>query len=258
VTAIATYVLLAGALSAVVGFIMQMIGRSVFSRFNAHDTKELAGIAGIRISLIFGIAVGLIFSSSHAYYSDAKKDVLEEVRLIGTLYFLTSDSNAFPEYRDIRKKLLRYAQASANDLDQPELADPSAKATSQLLVDICKDEAQGLEKSTSTAWLRAQVQNSCNKLIDLRGRKRVRMAVSSVEAPFWIFFVIAFCFLALLFGVFDRRPLNLVFSALFYFVVGATAILIFWMGNPYHGPGRIDSKPYMALIAQLGSLDKTQ
>jgi apolipoprotein N-acyltransferase len=76
--------------------------------------------------------------------------------------------------------------------------------------------------------------------------------------PFWIFFSISFGFLAFLLGVFEKQPLNLVFAALFYFAAGATAILIYWMGDPYHGPSRIASTPLTQLVAKMQSLDETQ
>jgi hypothetical protein len=82
VITLAIHVLAAGIAGAIVGLGLQRIGAAAFSRFGVSDTRELAAVAGIRIAAIFGIAVALIFSSSHAYYRDAQKGVLDEVRLI--------------------------------------------------------------------------------------------------------------------------------------------------------------------------------
>ena len=71
-----------------------------------------------------------------------------------------------------------------------------------------------------------------------------------------VFFGLAFVFLAVLFGVFERRPLNFVFSTLFFFVAGVTALLIYWMSDPFHGPSRIASAPFVQLIARMESLDR--
>jgi hypothetical protein len=245
------HVLVAGITGAVVGLCLQRIGAAAFSRFGAPDTKDLAAIAGIRIAAIFGIAVALIFSSSHAYYSEAKKNVLDEVRLVGTLYLIAKNLPDTGELQDLRAKLINYAQASARDLEQPQTANESAAATNQLLLSICMGLAPRRGETASTNWLRAQVQTSCDRLIELRGKTRVRMIVSNTEAPFWIFFWLSSMFLAVLFGVFERRPLNYVFAILFYFTAGATALLIFWMSNPYYGPSRISSTPFLQLIAKI-------
>jgi hypothetical protein len=255
---IAVYLLVAGALSAAVGLTLQIIGSAAFSHFKIHDTKELAGLAGMRLSAIFAIAAGLIFSGSHTHFVEAKKDLLEEVRLIGTMYILASNATDFPNSRDIRVKLLQYAQASAMELEKPETADRTAETTNKLLVEICKLTTPDLEKISAMIWLRTQLESSCSNLIELRGKKRIWMLTSSVETPFWIFFSISFGFLAFLLGVFEKQLLNLVFAALFYFAAGATAILIYWMGDPYHGPSRIAATPLTQLIAKMHSLDKSQ
>ena len=256
--AIVVYLLLAGALSVAVGLALQMIGSAAFAHFKIHDTKELAGLAGLRISAIFAIAAGLIFSGSHTHYVEAKRALLEEARLIGTMYILTSNTPDFPNTRNIRIKLLKYAQVSAMELENPETAGRTAESTNKLLVEICKLTAPNLEKTGAMIWLRPQLESSCSKLIELRGKKRAWTLTNDVETPFWIFFSISFGFLAFLLGVFERVPLNMVFSALFYFAAGATAILIYWMGDPYHGPSRIAATPLTQLIAKMHSLDKNK
>ncbi len=252
---IAVYVLLVGAVSAGVGLALQMVGSAAFAHFKIHDTKELAGLAGLRVSAIFGIAAGLIFSGSHSHYIEAKKDLLEEVRLIGTMNIMVSKVPDFPKSREIRLMLLKYAQALTADLERPETADTSAETANNLLLEICGLAAPDVEKTAAMIWLRSRLESSCSKLIDLRGKNRVWMLTSSVEYPFWIFFSISFGFLAFLLGVFERQALNLVFSALFYFLVGATAILIYWMSDPYHGPSRLSSAPLTQLITRMSSPD---
>jgi hypothetical protein len=255
---IAVYVLLAGAISTATGLTLQMIGSAAFAHFKIHDTKELAGLAGLRLSAIFGIAAGLIFSGSHTHYVEAKRDLLEEVRLIGTMYILALNAPDFPNSQGIRVVLEKYAQASAMELEEPQTTDRSADTTNKLLIEICKLTAPDLEKTNAMIWIRTQLETSCSNLIEMRGKKRIWMLTNDVETPFWIFFSISFGFLAFLLGVFEKQPLNLVFAALFYFAAGATAILIYWMGDPYHGPTRIASTPIAQLIAKMHSLDKGQ
>jgi hypothetical protein len=253
---VAVYLFSAGAISVGVGLALQFIGNAAFAYFKIHDTKELAGLAGLRLSAIFAIAVGLIFSDSHTHYVEAKRNLLEEARLIGTMDVLTLNAPDFPNSRDIRLKLLEYARVSAVELENPETADRTAESTNKILVEICKLAAPDVEKS-AMIWLRAQLENSCSNLVELRGKQRVWTLTSSVEAPFWIFFSISFGFLAFLLGVFEKQPLNLLFAALFYFAAGATAILIYWMGDPYHGPNRIAATPLTQLIAKMHSLEKS-
>jgi hypothetical protein len=255
---IAVYVFVAGAVCAAVCVIVQMIGSATFSRFKIHDTKELAGLAGLRVSAIFAIAAGLIFSSSHTHYTEAKINLLEEARLIGTMYVIASSSPDFPNSRSIRVKLMQYAQGLSRDLEQSQSTDQSEEAINRLILEICKLTTPDLEKAAETIWLRTQLQNSCSKLIELRGKSRIWMLTNQVEIPFWIFFSISLGFLAFLLGVFEKQPLNLVFASLFYFAAGATAILIYWMGDPYHGPSRLTPAPLTELIAKMQSLDKTQ
>jgi len=89
---VAFHVLLAGVVGTVVGLILQAIGQTVFSRFKGDDTKDLASVVGFWVSAIFGIAVGLIFASTAAHLMEAKANVLEEARLMATLYVLAADS----------------------------------------------------------------------------------------------------------------------------------------------------------------------
>jgi hypothetical protein len=248
---IAVYVFLTGALCAAVCLAIQLIGSVAFSHFKIQDTKELAGLAGLRVSAIFAIAAGLIFSSSHRHYTEAKINLQEEARLIGTMFLIASDSPDFPNSQSIRVSLKQFARASATELEQLETTDQSAMATNRLLLEICKVTAPALDKNAEMIWLRTQLQNSCSKLIELRGERRIWILTNHVETPFWIFFSISLGFLAFLLGVFERRPLNLIFASLFYFAAGATAILIYWMGDPYHGPSRINSAPLEQLITKM-------
>jgi hypothetical protein len=144
------YVILAGTTCAAACLAMQMLGSKAFAHFKVSDTKEMAGQAGLRVSAIFGIAAGLIFSGSHSHYVEAKRDLLEEVRLVGTLYVFTSNSPNLPNSHLIREKLLQYAQASARALDQPKLADQSVESTNRLLLEICNLTASGSEKAAAT------------------------------------------------------------------------------------------------------------
>jgi hypothetical protein len=254
---ISFYVFFAGALGVALGGLLQMLGSVVFSHFKYHDTKELAGLAGLRIAAIFAIAVGLIFSSSHTHYVEAKTNLLDEVRLIGTMFVLTTDAPDFPNSQTIRTKLLEYTKIVAKNLDKPEGADQSANMANKLLLEICRLAApDGLEKTAAMIWLRNELESSCSKLIELRGKKRVWMKTSNVETPFWIFFCISFGFLAFLLGVFEKNTLNQIFAAFFYFAAGATAVLIYWMADPYHGPSRISSAPLIQLITKMDDLGK--
>ena len=219
---IAIYVFVAGLGCAAIGLALQLIGAMAFTRFGAQDTRELAGVAGLRVSAIFGIAVGLIFSGSHAHYTDANRDLLEQVRLIGTLYVFALNEPDLPNTKRLREQLRQYAQASATDLDHPNTAEQSVDATNKLLYELCKLATS--QKTSVTNWYEAQIQGSCAMLVELRGKERIGMSMNNVETPFWIFFVLSFGFLAFLFGVFSRRPLNLLFSTLFYFVVGVTGL----------------------------------
>lgn len=251
------YVFVAGSIGVTLGIILQILGSIAFSHFKSHDTKELAGLSGLRVSAIFGIAAGLIFSSTHTHYVQANSDVLQEVRLIGTMYIVTSDVPSFPNSKIIRSSLLKYAKILASDLEKPAMADQSAETGNNLLFEICKSVSPtDLEMTPSMVWLRNELESSCNKLIELRGKERIGMKTSNVEAPFWIFFVVSFVFLSFLLGVFEKNILNLIFAALFYFAAGVTAILIYWMANPYHGPSRITSQPLTQLIVKMHSLDK--
>jgi hypothetical protein len=251
------YVLLAGAISTAAGLLLKFTGNIAFSHFSAPDSKELAGLAGLRVSAIFAIAVGLIFSDSHAHYVEAKKNLLEEARLIGTMSAVLADTPDFPYSRSIQAKLMQYAKASAMELEQPETAERSAVTNNQILLEICKLTAADVENRATMVWLRTQLESACGKLIELRGNKRTWMLTNNVETPFWIFFCISFGSLAFLLGVFERRPLNLTLAALFYFSVGATAILIYWMSDPYHGPGRISAAPLTQLIHQIDMFNKS-
>lgn len=138
---ITLYVILAGAFSTVAGLILQAVGRVVFSHYKADDTKELAGVVGFRVSAIFGIAVGLIFGSTTAHYVETKKNLLEEARLMGTLYVLAANAPDIANARAVQDNIQQYMKASVNDLDDPKAANETAEVTNQLLLKICRQMA---------------------------------------------------------------------------------------------------------------------
>ncbi len=257
-SAIALYVILAGIVSTVVGLILQAVGRVVFSHYKADDTKELAGIVGFRVSAIFGIAVGLIFGSTTAHYVDTKKDLLEEARLMGTLYVLAANAPDIANARSVQDNIHQYMKASVNDLEDPEAANETAEATNQLLLKICRQMAPDADQSPERIWVKSEFQRSCAKLIDARGEKRIGYVETHVSSPSWIFFAVSFSFLAMLFGVFDTRLINIIFSSLFYFATGVTAMLIYAASDPYHDPGRISSAPLTRLLDRIDSVYEGQ
>lgn len=255
-TGIAFPVLLAGIATTVVGLILQAMGRAYFSRHKGDDTKELAAVVGFRVAAIFGIAVGFIFGSTAAHLLEAKKNVREEARLMGTLYVLAASSPDLANSSAVRNDLRQYAKLSASEMDDPEAAEKSAAATSQLLLKICRQMAPDAKESADRLWIKSEYQRSCAKLIDARGKKRIGYVESHVSAPFWIFFAVSFSFLAMLFGVFDARLINVVFTSLFYFAAGVTAMLIYAGSDPYHEPGRVSAESLTHLIDRMDAIDK--
>ncbi len=246
-------VLLAGFVATVAGLILQMIGRAAFSRFKSDDTKEIAAVVGLRVSAIFGIAVGLIFASTTAHLMMVKKDVLEEARLVGTLYILMENS-PIAKSGIVRDNLRQYLKLSKNELEDPDGGEQFAEATNQILLKICRRMALNDQESAQTRWTKTEFQRSCSKLIDVRGKKRVGALENRVAAPFWIFFGISFSFLAILFGVFDRSTINIVFASLFYFATGVTGMLIYAASDPYHDPGKVSAAPLTKLNDRITAL----
>jgi hypothetical protein len=244
------YVLLAGTGATFVGLLLQAAGRALFSRYKRDDTKELAGVVGLRVSAIFGIAVGLIFASSAAHLMEAKRNLMEEARLIGTLNFLAAEAPELENRGQVQERLRDFAERSVRELQEPNGIDGAARVTNHMLLQICREMALEDQDSASVRWTKAEFQRSCSKLIDLRGAKRVGARETLIAKPFWIFFGISFGFLAFLFGVFEPRPLNVVFACLFYFATGVTGMIIFAASDPYHEPGRISSLPLERLLPE--------
>jgi len=175
---------------------------------------------------------------------------------MGTLYVLAASSPNLANSSAVRNDLRQYAKLSASEMDDPEAAEESAAATSQLLLKICRQMAPDTKESADTRWVKSEFQRSCAKLIDARGKKRFGYVESHVSAPFWVFFVVSFSFLAMLFGVFDARLINVVFTSLFYFAAGVTAMLIYAGSDPYHDPGKISAKPLTHLADRMDAIDK--
>jgi hypothetical protein len=240
--------LAAGFCVTIVGLVLQVAGNAVFERYSQDDSKELAGVVGFRVSAIFGIAVGLIFAASGAYLIEAKRDLQEEARLIATLQFLAAEASTLPNKGEVQQNLTEFAERSAEELEGPTGLTASGRATSHLLLEICRDMALEDGDSGAVRWTKAEFQRSCSKLIDLRGKKRIGARDALVAMPFWVFFAISFACLAFLLGVFTLRPLNIIFACLFYFITGVTGIVIYAANDPYHEPGRISSEPLLQLL----------
>ena len=240
--------LAAGVTVTLVGLTLQIIGRMLFKHFGQEDTKELAAVVGFRVSAIFGIAVGLIFAASAAYLIEAKRDLQEETRLIGTLQFLTAEAPELSNRAAVQKNLGDYAERSLKEIELPEGPSTAGRVTSNLLLESCRSMAVSDEDSADLRWTKVEFQRSCAKLIDLRGKKRVSARESLVSKPFWVFFAVCFGFLAFLFGVFALKPLNIVFACVFYFATGITGTVIYASSDPYHDPGKVDASPLLKLL----------
>ena len=247
-------VLLAGGAATAIGLILQAIGWVTFSRYKTDDTKEIAGVVGLRVSAIFGIATGLIFAATTAHLMEAKQDIREETRLVGTLYFLVEKSPDIAQSGLVRDDLRQYVKLSKSELDDPEGAEQFAPAMNELVVKLCRRMALKDKDSADTRWIKEEFQRSCAKLIDVRGKKRVGAFETLIASPFWIFFGISFSFLAILFGVFERAVMNIVFASLFYFASGVTGMLIYSASDPYHNPGKVSSAPITRLKEAMDAM----
>jgi hypothetical protein len=241
--------LMAALLSALLGLGIQGASRATLLRLRvAKDTKDLVGVASFRVAAIFGIALGLIFSSSNSHHVEVRKDVQEETRLWGTLYVLAA-SLPLDTCRSIRAQLRLYHDNVANEIERPEAGDQRAVSTTQSLFRICRQLAVDESQLAQSSWDRTEFGRSCSKLMDARGNRRIAMLEEHVKAPFWIFLTVSFSFLAILFGAFDWKVVNLIFSSLFYIAVGVTAALIYAMSDPYHEPGKISPLPVEEWLA---------
>ena len=122
-------------------------------------------------------------------------------------------------------------------------------------VKLCQQMAPDDKEPADTLWVKSEVQRSCAKLIDARGKKSIGYVESHISAPFWIIYAVSFSFLAMLFGVFEARLINVVCTSLFYFAAGVTAMLIYAGSDPYHDPGRISAKSLTHLIDRMDAID---
>ena len=76
----------------------------------------------------------------------------------------------------------------------------------------------------------------------LAGQKTHRRPREAGHAAILDILFICFGFLAFLFGVFEPRPLNIIFACLFYFATGVTGMIIYASSDPYHDPGRAERR----------------
>ncbi|MDJ0513609.1 MAG: hypothetical protein QNJ62_09230 [Methyloceanibacter sp.] len=240
--------LLSGLGVTLAGVTLQLIGHFLFRWFGDEDTKDVAGVAGFRVAAIFGIACGLIFAASAAYLIEAKRDLQEEARLIGTLQFLVANADGLENKLEVHKNLNAFAERSLKEFQTREGVGSAGRVTSNYLGESCRGMVPAEGDEPAIAWAKGEFQRSCSKLIDLRGKKLIGSREPLVSTPFWAFFGICFAFLAFLFGVFKLTPINVAFACIFYFTTGITGSIIYAMSNPYREPGRVDPQPLILLL----------
>ena len=231
-----------------VGLAFLLLGHFAFRRFGDDDTKDVAGVVGFRVSAIFGIACGLILAASAAYQIEAKRDLQEEARLIGTLQFIVANADGLSNKEEVQENLNAFAERSLKEFLTPEGVGSAGRVTSNYLGDSCRSMVLQEDDAPSIVWAKDEFQRSCSKLIDLRGKKLIGSREPLVSTPFWAFFAICFVFLAFLFGVFALTPINVAFACIFFFTTGITGAIIFAMSNPYQEPGKVDPQPLMLLL----------
>ena len=239
---------LSGLTVALAGMVLQLAGHFLFKRFGDEDTKDVAGVAGFRVAAIFGIACGLIFAASAAYLIEAKRDLQEEARLIGTLQFLVTNADGLSNKAEVQKNLSAFGERSLKEFQTREGVGSAGRVTSNYLGESCRGMLPAEGDTAQIAWAKNEFQRSCSKLIDLRGKKLIGAREPLVSTPFWAFFAICFAFLAFLFGVFRLTPINVAFAGIFYFTAGITGAIIYAMSNPYQEPGKVDPQPLILLL----------
>lgn len=244
---------LAGVAVTISGLAFQLLGHFAFRHFGDGDTKDVAGVVGFRVSAIFGIACGLIFAASAAYLIEAKRDLQEEARLIGTLQFLVTNADGLENKAEVQKNLRAFAERSLKEFQTREGVGNAGRVTSNLLGESCRGMLPDDNDGPHVTWVKGEFQRSCSKLIDLRGKKLIGSREPLVSTPFWAFFAICFLFLAFLFGVFALTPINVAFACIFYFTTGITGAIIFAMSNPYREPGKVDPQPLTLLLQKADS-----
>lgn len=238
----------AGVAATIAGLTFQLLGHFAVRHFGDDDTKDVAGVVGFRVSAIFGIACGLIFAASAAYLIEAKRDLQEETRLIGTLQYLVANADGLENKAEVRENLASFAERSLKEFQMAKGIGSADRVTSNYLGDSCRGMIPSEGDEPQIAWAKNEFQRSCSKLIDLRGKKLIGSREPLVSTPFWAFFAICFLFLAFLFGVFALTPINIAFACIFYFTTGITGAIIYAMSNPYHEPGKVDPTPLRALL----------
>lgn len=239
---------MAGVGVTIAGLAFLLLGHFAFKRFGDGDTKDVAGVVGFRVSAIFGIACGLIFAASAAYLIEAKRDLQEEARLIGTLQFIVANAEGLSNKQEVQENLNAFAERSLKEFQTREGVGSAGRVTSNYLGDSCRSMAPQDGDEPKIAWAKHEFQRLCSKLIDLRGKKLIGSREPLVSTPFWAFFAICFLFLAFLFGVFALTPINVAFACIFFFTTGITGAIIFAMSNPYREPGKVDPLPLIILL----------
>lgn len=240
--------LVAGLAVTLAGLAFQLLGHFAFKRFGDNDTKDVAGVVGFRVSAIFAIACGLIFAASAAYLIEAKRDLQEEARLIGTLQFIVGNAEGLPNKTEVQESLNAFAERSLKEFQTREGVGSAGRVTSNYLGESCRSMVPQEGDEPGITWAKNEFQRSCSKLVDLRGKKLISSREPLVSTPFWAFFGICFLFLAFLFGVFALTPINVAFACIFYFTTGITGSIIYAMSNPYKEPGKVDPQPLILLL----------
>jgi len=219
--------------------------RSYYAALLPERTHDLAIAVGVRLGVLHGLILAIVFSVVQSDYIEQRRLIAEEAASTARVYF-NLERFGDPAADALRLHVIAYTR-EVIDGEWPALEHEKLSERAWEMYDRIYDGALNLEARTPRQeTLRSNILLSLDRINDFR---QGRLFASSTRLPalFWIIAVLGFLIVASLFYVFEFTRLHAVLLAGYASYTGVILYFIFVMNNPFSGPPALPPAPLQLL-----------
>jgi hypothetical protein len=211
--------------------------------------REVASSAAFRISAIYSLVLGLIFSGVSFQFTEAQRNLQQQAVQIGKIHSLLGLYES-EQVQPVRQQLKTLLQHSIQEFESEQFASAQATPSAQSFLDLRKLTLQLPDESQKQRALKHEVLTQVSQLGDIRLNRFV-FRWGNATPGFWIFYIVGFLLVVFCFGAYSASAKRDVYVALFCVFVGMTAYFIYGLSSPFTAPIKIDDLAFQELAARL-------
>ena len=220
--------------------------RTHYAALLPDRSHDMAVAVGVRLGVLHGLLLALVFSVVQSEYVEQRGLVAEEAASTAKLYF-NLQRFGDPAADALRLEAKNYVRELI-EREWPALEHEELSREAWKMYDRIYDGALNLQvHSPRQETLRDRILFSLDKINDFR-QARLFAAKARLPTLFWVIAILGFLIVAALFYVFEYTRLHAIMLAGYAGFTGVILYFIFVMNNPFSGPPALPPAPFELLF----------